>query len=302
MSTAYVLRALGLGDTVTGLPALHLVRAALPGHHIVLATPERWTPLVAGVVDEIVDSHELAALPPRASAPELAIDLHGSGAEGRDLLAALRPGRLLAYADGPVRWNPDEHDADRWVRLVRDGLPTDLPAPRRAGILGPPPSGGVPRGRTVLHCGAQFPSRQWPPDRFVALAVLLLGEGHDVVVTGGPGERELAAAIASRAGVAACTELSVVELMGLVGTARLVVSGDTGVAHLAAAYERPSVTMFGPVSPSRWGPPRHPRHAVLWHGDGTGDPHGATLDPALARITVGEVVAATHEVLAAAPT
>ena len=71
--------------------------------------------------------------------------------------------------------------------------------------------------------------------------------------------------------------------------ALLVVSGDTGVAHVASAYGTPSVVLFGPVSPARWGPPADPRHQVLWHGDGTGDPHGADLDPALQRITVDEV-------------
>jgi ADP-heptose:LPS heptosyltransferase len=83
-----------------------------------------------------------------------------------------------------------------------------------------------------------------------------------------------------------------------VAAARVVVSGDTGVAHLATAYRRPSVVLFGPVSPALWGPPPRvgpgggPLHAVLWHGDGTGDPWATELDPALARVTVDEVVQA----------
>jgi ADP-heptose:LPS heptosyltransferase len=79
------------------------------------------------------------------------------------------------------------------------------------------------------------------------------------------------------------------ELAAVVAAARVVVSGDTGVAHLATAYRRPSVVLFGPVSPTLWGPPPRPQHVVLWHGDGTGDPWGTELDPALARITVDEV-------------
>jgi ADP-heptose:LPS heptosyltransferase len=78
----------------------------------------------------------------------------------------------------------------------------------------------------------------------------------------------------------------------VVAAARVVVSGDTGVAHLATAYRRPSVVLFGPVSPALWGPPPRPQHVVLWHGDGTGDPWGASLDPALAKITVSEVTTA----------
>ena len=86
--------------------------------------------------------------------------------------------------------------------------------------------------------------------------------------------------------------------------ARLVVCGDTGVAHLATAYGTPSVVLFGPTSPATWGPAVDvERHTVLWHGDGTaggayrGDPHGAVLDPALARVTVDEVVAAADALL-----
>jgi ADP-heptose:LPS heptosyltransferase len=42
-----------------------------------------------------------------------------------------------------------------------------------------------------------------------------------------------------------------------------VVCGDTGLAHLAVAHGTPSVTLFGPVSPRHWGPPRAQRHIAL---------------------------------------
>jgi ADP-heptose:LPS heptosyltransferase len=87
------------------------------------------------------------------------------------------------------------------------------------------------------------------------------------------------------------------ELAAVIAGARVVVSGDTGVAHLASAYRRPSVVLFGPVSPAFWGPPPRPQHVVLWHGNGTGDPWGTELDPALARITVAEVNEALGRVL-----
>jgi ADP-heptose:LPS heptosyltransferase len=99
--------------------------------------------------------------------------------------------------------------------------------------------------------------------------------------------------------VAALVEPSLLELAAVVGGARLVISGDTGVAHLASAYGTPSVVLFGPVSPARWGPPTDPRHQVVWHGDGTGNPHAAIMDPALGRITVAEVVAAAQRATSA---
>ncbi len=90
-------------------------------------------------------------------------------------------------------------------------------------------------------------------------------------------------------------------LATLTASARLVVSGDTGLAHLASAYARPSVVLFGPVPPAEWGPPAHPRHQVLWAGgDGyRGDPHGNSTDPALAAIPVSAVLAAAGRALSA---
>ncbi len=74
--------------------------------------------------------------------------------------------------------------------------------------------------------------------------------------------------------------------------ARLVVCGDTGIAHLATAFGTRSVVLFGPTPPRTWGPrvDRH-LHTVLWTGR-RGDPHGARLDPGLADIEAADVVAA----------
>ena len=94
--------------------------------------------------------------------------------------------------------------------------------------------------------------------------------------------------------------LGLPDLANRVGRAKLLVSGDTGVAHLATAYRTPSVLLFGPTPPHRCGPCVDPRlHTVLWHGadDRPGNPHGALVDPALAAIEVSEVMAA----IAAAP-
>jgi ADP-heptose:LPS heptosyltransferase len=92
-------------------------------------------------------------------------------------------------------------------------------------------------------------------------------------------------------------ELRLPALAGLVAGAALLVCGDTGVAHLGTALGTPSVLLFGPVPPSRWGPLADPDlHAVLWHGTalGEGDPHAGRCDPALLRITVDEVLAAAR--------
>ena len=130
------------------------------------------------------------------------------------------------------------------------------------------------------------------------------GEHHVLGQPGarGDGERELARAVAEGAGLGEEAVLAgrttSLELAAVLAAARVVVCGDTGVAHLATAYRRPSVVLFGPVSPALWGPPRRRQHVVLWHGDGAGDPWGTELDPALDEVTVDEVSEALDDLLA----
>jgi ADP-heptose:LPS heptosyltransferase len=119
--------------------------------------------------------------------------------------------------------------------------------------------------------------------------------GYVVAITGSASERGTADRIAERAAVDGVRCLAgrtnVIELADVVARADLVCCGDTGVAHLASAFERPSVVLFGPSSPTIWGPPRRARHVVLWSGE-IGDPHGAATFPGLLAIQVDDVLAA----------
>jgi ADP-heptose:LPS heptosyltransferase len=296
--TILVLRALGLGDLLTGLPALAMLRAARPDHDIVLATPTWFDPLVrlAGSVDRVVHAHELSPITDPPSRPDLAVDLHGNGPESVRLLQACDPREILAFATPSApRWYACEHEVARWCRLLAEGLPINgAAAPSVVGSLAVPDLPDVPSGVSVLHCGAKSRARQWPPARFAELARRLTTAGHRVVVTGASNEAPIAALIARESGTRSCTDLGLLELAALIAHARLVVSGDTGVAHLASAYATPSVTLFGPVSPMVWGPPDEQWHQVLAHGAGNGDPHGNTPDPALLRIDVDAVERAAH--------
>ncbi|HEY0125955.1 MAG TPA: glycosyltransferase family 9 protein [Blastococcus sp.] len=308
--TAVLLRPLGLGDLLTGVPAIRAVRQAVPGHRLVLATTAALRPLAAliDVVDEVLPARELEPLDWTRPPPELAVDLHGKGPASHVVVADLAPGRLLTFDSpgypGPP-WYPDEHEVRRWCRLVSDGL--GVAADPDALDLAVPAAPPLVPGAAVVHPGAAFPGRRWPPERFAAVARHLAERGHDVRITGGPAEVELAAGVARLAGLGEDAVLagrtSSLELAAVVAAARVVVCGDTGVAHLATAYRRPSVVLFGPVSPALWGPPPRtgrggPLHVVLWHGDGTGDPWGTELDPALGKVTVEEVIAAVEALLA----
>jgi ADP-heptose:LPS heptosyltransferase len=88
------------------------------------------------------------------------------------------------------------------------------------------------------------------------------------------------------------------DLAAVVARARLLISGDTGIGHLATAYRTPSVLLFGPVPPRRWGPPARPYHRAIWHGTRTdpGDAPGPGVHPALLAIGADEVLAAVGDV------
>lgn len=299
---AVVLRALGLGDLCTAVPALRALRRAAPDHRVVLCAPRPLAPLAGrfGVADELVPTGGLGPpLPARLAGADLAVNLHGRGPESHRLLEAVTASRLVAFGvDGCPAWRDDEHEVDRWCRLVGWALevaadPTDLRLEQVG--LDPDPS------LVVVHPGAAAPARRWPVARFGAVVAGLRRRGLAVVVTGDARERTLAAAVLAEAGctddpgcrVAAGTT-DLLALAGLVERAAVVLSGDTGVAHLATALGRPSVVLFGPTSPDRWGPPATGDHTVLWAGR-TGDPHGSVPDPGLLEITVPEVLAALDQ-------
>lgn len=290
-----VLRALGLGDLLAAVPALRGLRRATEGHRILLAGPAALAPVAAwsGAVDEVVDTAPLGALDPVLRGAELAVNLHGRGPESTQTLVATAPRRLIAF--DAETWDAAEHERARWCRLlVEHGIPAD-PEDLHLEV----PDGALPaadvRGATVVHPGAARASVRWPAGRFAAVAAAERRAGWRVVVTGSAAEVDLAHAVARAAGLHDADVLAgrtnLTGLARLVAAAGRVVSGDTGIAHLAVAVGTPTVTVFGPVDPSRWGPPGRPRHRVLWAGQ-TGDPHADAPFPGLDAVTADAVLAA----------
>jgi heptosyltransferase-1 len=139
----------------------------------------------------------------------------------------------------------------------------------------------------VLNPGAGRADKRWPGERFRALAGRLVADaGAAVVVVWGPTELELARAIASgepseRVVLAPPTDLDA--LIAVLRRASVVVAGDTGPLHLAAALGVPCVGLYGPTSPERNGP---------WRQRALASPDGR-----LASLAVGPVLAAVQEAL-----
>ncbi len=308
MRTLLVLRAAGLGDLLVTVPALRGLRRHFPGHHLVLATPAALAPIAhrTGVVDEVLPTGGPDALAwPGADPPDVAVNLHGVGPQSHRALDATRPRQRIGLR-APGWVGPDwadvarahRHERERWCAVVEAfGVPADptdlaLPSSHTAGD-----------GLVVVHPGAAYAAKCWPADRFGAVAGALDRDGHQVVITGSAAECPRARQVAAHAGLpsgrvlAGRTDLA--QLTDLVDRAALVICGDTGIAHLATALGTPSVVLFGPEPPDRWGPPPDGPHVVLTDADRRrGDPFADDPDPALLGVTVDEVTAVATALLA----
>ncbi|SDK92588.1 glycosyltransferase family 9 protein [Arthrobacter sp. ok362] len=295
-----VLRALQLGDLLVAVPALHALRRAYPDHHLLYAGPAWLRDAVAlvGGYGLLPAAGLSEPLPVEQGSVDVAVNLHGRGPESQLLIEAVGARQVISHAsnhwEGPG-WVEDIHERRRWTRLLQwHGIAAD---PDDVQLTSPPVRTQWPDA-TVVHVGAAFPSRLWPENRFAEVADRLAQSGHRVVVTGSAAERARSLSVAAQAGLpeeaVLAGGLSLGAFIALVAEARLVVSADTGAAHLATAYRRPSVVLFGPARPEHWDPPPGP-HAVLTKAElRRGDAFAGDPDPALLGVRVQEVLDAVR--------
>jgi ADP-heptose:LPS heptosyltransferase len=204
------------------------------------------------------------------------------------------------------RVDDDLHEVERGLSLVAT-LGYRLPEGddgalrvRRELVADVPDLGGG--SYVVVHPGASVPARAWAPERHAALVDALVGGGRRVVVTGSADERALTAMVAGgrRAGVVDLGgKADLRELAGILGGAEVVVVGNTGPGHLAAAVGVPVVSLFSPVVPAvRWRPWGVPQVLL---GDQTAGCAGSRArvcpvpgHPCMDGVPVDEVVAAVE--------
>jgi ADP-heptose:LPS heptosyltransferase len=165
------------------------------------------------------------------------------------------PGWLL---DVRHRRRPGRHECEAALdtatamgftpRRGDDGRLLVVPTPHTAALTG---NGSY----VVVHPGASAPARAWSPERCAEAVELLADAGHRVVVTGGPAEHELTRQVSGTVAVDLGGRTDARTLAGILRFADVVVSGNTGPAHLAAAVGTPVVSLFAPVVPAdRWRP------------------------------------------------
>ncbi len=270
-SNLLVLRPGAIGDTLLTMPSLAALRGRFPGAEITVVGNQ--APLSLGHAAGFLDRHD-------AFGAAWVSDLFGD-----EPTPALRT-RLDRFDLGIVWMHAVEAASDLAARLeragVREALPlVSFPEPRSGrhladhlvdtllplGITGPRPAvtlrPGVERPHplpaplAVFHPGAGGRHKRWPGERFAALADRFAASGWDVAVTRGPADEDAVAIFRSRlllANPADLGGLPLDELARILTRASLFVGNDSGMTHLAALLDVPTVAIFGPFDPSYWAP------------------------------------------------
>jgi len=265
-----------IGDILLTTPLVRALRARHPAARIDFLTKERFVPLLAdnprlsGVLAP-AEGESLAALAARLREADYThrLDLHGS--LRTSLLRVLLPGRWRGYAKRRI---PRAILIRTRRNLYRPGTP---PVPERyfeaAGGLDTQPDGGPPEfflaaeakagaeallqaaglgqrpDLVALAPGAAHATKRWPLGHWRSLAAALHAAGRPVVVVGGPEDAVLAGEVAAAApgAVVAAGRLDLQGTGALIARCAALVSGDTGVMHIATAVGTPVLALFGPT-------------------------------------------------------
>lgn len=269
-----------LGDVVHAFPALTDAAAAIPGLCVDWAVEEAFVP-VAGLHPAVgrvipVPLRRLRRHPLRA----------WRGGEGRAVRAALRAQRydliidaqglmksalVAALARGPVHGfdrasareglasllyarrhhvPETEHMATRIRRLFAAALGYRIEGRPADSGLRPEPAAGVPPRLVLLH-GTTWRTKTWTRDGWRALAVRATAAGWEVALFAHGGEEaaRIRAVAAGLSGVDLLPPQSLGTLAPVLASAAAVVTVDTGLGHLAAAYGVPTLGLYGPTNP-----------------------------------------------------
>ncbi len=294
-----IVRASRIGDFLCATPAVRALRAALPQaefafiglafvRELVMRSPhlDRFIefPGFPGMAEQFFDARR--ALPffqeMQAEQFDLAIQLHGSGTYANPFTLMLGARDTVGFVSDP-HWPsrldaaclvPTEgHEVDRWLALSSflgapaQGRETEFPLWRTDRVVAGELLAGAPRPLIGIHPGTREEPKRWPIEHFSQAAqALQMRLGGTVVVIGGAKEQELGDEIArhAKAGMVDLTgRLALTQAGAVIGEMAILLTNDSGPAHIAYALGTPSVTIFGDTDPARWGPPPLPRHQIV---------------------------------------
>ena len=320
-----------MGDILHALPAVTALRAALPHAHLGWAVEPRWRALLSpSLIDRIheIPTRDWKERPLSLRTLKQIFALRGEFRDARydvavDLQGSLRSAFLARLSGAPRIFGPavpreapartfythrvalhQPSVIQQAAELLNAATGLGLtPISPTVGVHQDVPQrvlGGVPY--LLVTPTAGWGAKQWPIPAYNELIQRLEADGHTVLINAGNAADPTATAIA-RGTQAKVIATSLEDYLTLTRNAALVIGGDTGPVHLAAALGVPTLALFGPTDPARNGPhfPKassRARYTILRHPTSVTDHrrHPAT-DRGLASITVEEVYQAAVALL-----
>ena len=271
-----VVRLSSIGDILLTTPLLRAIRTKWPGARVTFLTKRQYLPLVS----DNPNVTEAFGLPPQANMRTIATQVRTvKYTHILDLQGGLRTAPLRVLARGP--WSGFSHRRLARALLIRFKHTTyteHVPVPERyfeaAADLGVEPDGGPPefflnpaaeekaaawlaragvgtkRALVSIAPGAAHATKCWPGEHWIKLVRQIVHTGADIVALGGPEDSAMGAEIAARGGAqvaSAAGELSLQETGAVLKRSAALISGDTGVMHMATGVGTPVVALFGPT-------------------------------------------------------
>lgn len=266
-SSILIIRPGGIGDAVLLLPMLQQLSALYPDAKLEVLAERRnaevfsWSPFVAKVWRY---DHPLEFLKLFRQHYDLIIDTEQWYRLSVVVARLLRPSRLIGFATNersrllsdPCPYKQDEYEAAMFLRLLvpLETYASGLPLEQSGVLVLPPPKNVVSTPYVVIFPGASVDAKQWPAERFTEVALYCEELGFGVVVVGGNADKGTAQVI-TRA-LSHCNNLvgktSLTESASIVAGTALMISGDTGLLHVAQLLDVPTVALFGPSNPRKW--------------------------------------------------
>lgn len=284
-----IVRLRSIGDTVLCTPSLVALRRFLPDARIDVLLEDWAAPVLEGfeAVDNVLivkkddlKSSVRTALEIRRNHYDAAFNFHGgttgtffvraSGAKYRVGFESYHYKFLYNFPQmSPARfWRREKvHSAEQQLALlgltgvpVMDKLKTRLAVTESARISIENKLRAAisnPKSKiALLHPATAFDTKQWATENFARTAEFLHEKGFDVTAIAAPNESEILERLKrnSRVPVYAFANLTLPEITALAARADLFVGNDSGIAHIAAAVNTPSVVVFGSSNVNHWRP------------------------------------------------
>ena len=145
----------------------------------------------------------------------------------------------------------------------------------------------------LLHPTAAFESKQWATENFARVAEFLHEKGLNIIAIATPNERKVLANLKqnSRVPIAIFDDLTLPEITALASKAKIFVGNDSGIAHIVAAVETPTVVIFGSSNTHHWRPWTNAPNEIVYSSE------EFDKSESIKRITVENVIEAAEKLL-----